>query len=175
MPVRPKYLWRRAWPKAAVAASFVVLSACSHSANIQLKDDIYVEGKITHSDTQTLYVDQDEGRPVALYRDNILDIDYPGTVMQVAGALVFLFGVYAVANSHTSSLAGNAILFSAIGGPGLAMVGWGTWANLRSRHAAQNLTREQERLLNERPYLPAPTDRIPLFPPAGLRDPAAAK
>jgi hypothetical protein len=156
-----------------VAGLLVVLSACSHSADVQLKDDSYIEGKITHSDTQTLYVDQDEGGPIALHRDNILDIDHPGSVVQVAGALIFLFGVYAVANSHTSSLAGNAILFSSISGPGLAMLGWGTWANLRSRHAAQNLTRERERIANERPYLPAPSYTIPLFAPPHLREPAA--
>jgi hypothetical protein len=156
---------------AAVTVSFAVLAAgCGHSAVVELKDDNFVEGRITHSDAQHLYVDQDEGGPVSLYRDNIIDIDHPGTVLQVAGALIALIGV---ANAHGSSLGTNAIVFAVIGGPGLAMLGWGTWANLGSRKAAEKLTREQDRLWNSRPYLPAPHDTIPLFPPAGSPDPLA--
>ena len=150
-----------------------VLSACGHSAFISLKDDNVVEGTIMHSDAQHLYVEQDKGGSVALYRDDIIDIDHPGTGLLIAGALVSLVGAYFVANSHTSSLAANTIIFAATGGHGLGMLGWGTWANLRSRGAARNLTWEKERILNARPYLPAPTDRIPILPPAGLPEPVA--
>lgn len=157
---------------AAVAMVLLTLAACGQDAYVQLKDDKFVEGIITHSDTRNLYVEKDEGGQVALDRDDIVDIDHPGTFLQVAGTLVFLMGVYFVANSHTSSVSTNTIIFSASGAPGLAILGWGTWNNLRSRRAARNLTREKERILDARPYLPAPTDHIPLLPPAGLSDPA---
>jgi hypothetical protein len=165
-------------------ASILALTAvaglsCSTVATIERRSGPTLAARIDGSDSERLYVTDSEDARYTIESTDIveihhpIDIDHPGTGLQIAGALLALMGVYFVANSHTSSLSENAILFACTGGPGLGLLTWGTWNNLRSRRAARNLTREKERIWNARPYLPAPTEGAPLLPPAGLPEPAA--
>ena len=132
--------------------------ACGHGASVDLRSGGYVDGTILGSDENRLYMERaDDGRQVAIHREDIDSIDYPGNILQIAGGLTMLLGA-AIAGNLPDQPTWEAVGTSAVvWGPGLAMLAWGTYLNLHARGLARNLTREQERVLNERPYLPPPT------------------
>ena len=125
-----------------------------------------MDGTIRGSDKDRVYLETDDGRQVAIEREDVDYIDYPGNVLQILGGLTMLLGA-GLAGDMPDLSTGAAVRDSAVVWlPGLAMLAWGTYLNLHSRNLAQNLTREQDRLQNERPYLPAPTYRpAPIYTP----------
>ena len=154
----------------AAVLPFALLAACGHGASVDLRSGASVDGTILGSDKEQLYVERDDGRQARIPREDIEYIDYPGNVLQIAGGVTMLLGA-AIAGDMPDQSASGALLNSAVvWGPGLAMLAWGTYLNLTARAKAKNLTREQARIANERPYLPAP---VYLSPPAYAPPPVA--
>jgi hypothetical protein len=133
---------------------------------VDLRNGSSVDGTILGSDKDRLYVERDDGRPIAIDREDIDYIDYPGNVLQIAGGLTILLGA-AIAGDMPDRSRWGAVRDSAVVWlPGLALLAWGTYLNLHARGLARNLTREQARIQNQRPYLPAPTYRpAPTYAP----------
>jgi hypothetical protein len=158
---------RAAW---FVGPAFV-LSACGHSATIYLEDESWVSGEITHSDASYLYVEQDDGRTVSVRANKVESIDHPGTAMQIIGGILVFAGLQMLSSSPSSN-SDTAVFLGGISGPGAIMAGWGLWANLRSRGAAQAPAVEKQRQLDNRPYQPAPVYASPparAYPPPSFR------
>jgi hypothetical protein len=151
---------------ALIVGSAVVLSACGHSATVYMEDDLWVSGEITHSDASYVYVEQDDGRTVSVRADKVESIDHPGTAMQIVGGILAFAGLQMLSSSPSSNM-DTAVFLGGIAGPGAIMAGWGIWANLRSRRAAQAPVVEKQRILDSRPYKPAPTysPPVPAYPP----------
>jgi hypothetical protein len=134
---------------------------------VDLRNGHSIDGTIVGSDKNHLYVERDSGGQVAIDRDDIDYIDYPGNVLQIAGGVTLLLGVGTAAGAEYSSRSEAVLTTAGLCLPGLAMLAWGTYLNLHSRGAARNVTQEQERIQNERPYLPAPTYKpTPTYEPA---------
>jgi hypothetical protein len=146
--------------------------ACGHGASVDLRSGGFVDGVILGSDRHRLYVERDHGRPLAIDGDDIDYIDYPGNVLQSAGGLTVLLGAAIAGDMPDRSTWGAARDSAVVWLPGLAMLAWGTYLNLHARSLARHVTREQERISNERPYLPAPPARP--APPRGPGPPAPA-
>lgn len=150
-------------------------AGCGHGASVDLRNGNSIDGSILGSDKKHLYLERDSGGQVALDRDDIDYIDYPGNVLQIAGGLTLLLGI-SISDSADYSSKSEAVLTTAtLWLPGLAMLAWGTYLNLHARSAARNVTQEQERIERNRPYLPAPRyDRAPAYAPAPTYPPAPA-
>jgi hypothetical protein len=172
-------MWRRqpshpwiGWIAVATLPVFA-LAGCGHGASVDLQNGNSIDGTIVGSDKNHLYIERDSGGQVAIDRDKIDYIDYPGNVLQIAGGLTLLLGI-GTANGALYSSRSEAVWTTAgLCLPGLAMLAWGTYLNLHSRGTARNVTQEQERIERERPYLPAPSyDRPPTDAPAPMHPPA---
>jgi hypothetical protein len=160
----------------AVAALLVFAPAgCGHGASVDLRNGNSIDGTILGSDKKHLYLERDSGGQVALDRDDIDYIDYPGNVLQIAGGLTLLLGMGISDGAQYSSKSEAVLTTATLWLPGLAMLAWGTYLNLHARGAAKNVTQEQERIERNRPYLPAPRyDRTPAYAPAPTYPPVPA-
>jgi hypothetical protein len=68
------------------------VEACSTSAAIERRSGPTIVGHIDSSDVYRLYVTGDDGRPYAIERWDVLDIDHPGTIGSIAGGIATGFG-----------------------------------------------------------------------------------
>jgi hypothetical protein len=149
------------------------LAGCGHGTSVDLRNGDSVDGTIVGSDKNQLYLERDSGGRVAIARDDIDYIDYPGNVLQIAGGVTLLIGIGTADGAKYSSSSEAVLTTAGLFLPGLAMLAWGTYLNLHARGTARNVTREQERIERERPYLPAPSyDRTPTYAPAPTYPPA---
>jgi len=152
--------------------SVFALAGCGHGASVDLRNGDSIDGTIVGSDRNHLYLERDSGRQVAIARDDIDYIDYPGNVLQIAGGLTLLFGIGTTDGTVYSSSSEAVLTTAVLCLPGLAMLAWGTYLNLHSRGIAKNVTQEQERIERERPYLPAPRYQpAPAYTPAPTYEP----
>jgi hypothetical protein len=168
---QPSHPW--IWRIAVASLSVFALAECGHGASVDLRNGDSIDGTIVGSDKNHLYLKRDSSGQVAIDRDAIDYIDYPGNVLQIAGGLTLLLGI-GTADSAVYSSRSEAVLTTAgLCLPGLAMLAWGTYLNLHSRGAARNVTQEQDRIQSERPYLPAPRYQpVPVYAPASTYTPA---
>ena len=172
--------WRTVWGIAGPTCC-ILLSACSHEANISRRNGIYVTGRITHSDKDALYIRLADGRSQIVPGDQITDIDHPGTFQQILGAVLLLLTASVAENTDNSAVAKLGYM-----SPSIAILGWGAYAYLRSNAAAKNLgrrsmsssivpppsgqTKPQDR------YLPAPTwDSVSSPPPKTSTQPSKSE
>jgi hypothetical protein len=161
------------WRIAVAALPVFALAGCGHGASVDLRNGNSIDGMIVGSDKNHLYLERDSGGQVAIARDDIDSIDYPGNVLQLAGVVTLLFGIGSADSSGYSSRSEAVLTTASLCLPGLAMLVWGTYLNLHSRGAARNVMQEQERIKDERPYLPAPRYQpVPVYAPASTYAPA---
>jgi hypothetical protein len=166
-------MWRRQpfhpWIEwiAVATLSVFAFAGCGHGASVDLRNGYSIDGTIVGSDKNHLYLERDLGGQVAIARDNIDYIDYPGNVLQIAGGVTLLLGLGIAGGAEYSSRSEAVLTTAGLCLPGLAMLAWGTYLNLHSRSTARNVTQEQERIKRERPYLPAPRYQpVPAHTPA---------
>jgi hypothetical protein len=156
-------MWRRQsshpWIRwiAVAALPVLALAACGHGASVDLRNGDSIDGTIVGSDKNRLYLERDSGGHVAIDRNDIDYIDYPGNVLQIAGGVTLLIGIGTADGAKYSSSSQAVLSTAGLCLPGLAVLAWGTYLNLHARGTARNVTQEQERLERERPYLPAPS------------------
>lgn len=60
------------------------LAACSTTATLLHQDGHMTEARIERSDSDTLYILDDNGQETAVSRADIVDIDHPGNVVAIA-------------------------------------------------------------------------------------------
>lgn len=161
----PSHLW--IWRIAVATLPVFALAGCGHGASVDLRNGDSIDGMIVGSDKNHLYIERDSGGHVAIDRDDIDYIDYPGNVLQIAGGVTLLLGIGTADGGAYSSRSEAVLTTAGLCLPGLAMLAWGTYLNLHSRGVARNVTQEQERIRSERPYLPAPRYQpVPAYMPA---------
>jgi hypothetical protein len=143
---------------------------------VDLRNGRSIDGTLLGSDKDHLYVERDSGGHVAIDRNDIDYIDYPGNVLQIGGGLTLLAGVVTANDSPSSSRSEAALTTAVCYLPGLAMLVWGTYLNVQARGLARNVTQEQERIHRERPYLPAPRNPLaPSYEPVPTYQPASSE
>jgi len=156
------------------ALPVLALAACGHGASVDLRNGDSIDGTIVGSDKNRLYLERDSGGHVAIDRNDIDYIDYPGNVLQIAGGVTLLIGIGTADGAKYSSSSQAVLSTAGLCLPGLAVLAWGTYLNLHARGTARNVTQEQERLERERPYLPAPSyGSPPTYAPAPTYPPAS--
>lgn len=75
---------------------FGVLGGCSTTAVVTERSGGTIEGEILGSDRRNVYVQGSADR-VAISRDDIVDIDYPGNVAATIGAILTVYGAVNIA------------------------------------------------------------------------------
>jgi|GEM_PF-1795072 len=75
----------------------LLVSGCSTTAMIYLKDGTSIEGRIKRSDQPSIYVaTEDSGELITIDRSNIEDIDHPGDIYALVGTVLGVLGWAAV-------------------------------------------------------------------------------
>jgi hypothetical protein len=117
----------------------LLLEGCGAHAEVRLRDGTCIEGRIEGSDPEAVHVDH-----FAVPRDQIAEIDHPGSVALATGASLAVFGLWNVMapsswqpesfNCFGEGLgrAGFALVGLAVGAP-LAVYGAVVWSGSRGR------------------------------------------
>lgn len=120
----------------------LLLTSCTTSATFTFRTERPLEATIVGGDNNLLLVRTESGYEQTVERGEVVDIDHPGNVVALVGAILTGSGVAGMvvtistcANSFaSSSCAVNAVTQGGTLGAGAAMLTWGLWAWLSSRN-----------------------------------------
>ena len=113
--------------------------ACSSTATFQRSGGLSLEGEIVHGDSTAVYAKGGNGLIYRVERSSLYDIDHPGNVHMLVGAVCLAMSVAGLvsgqfASSEYERRDGRAI-GAAYGAVGLPLLGYGSYFYLRSKRA----------------------------------------
>ncbi len=146
-------------------ACYVLASgACSSTATFQRSGGLSLEGEIVHGDSTAVYAKGGNGLVYRVERSSLYDIDHPGNVHMLVGAVCLAMSVAGLvsgqfASSEYERRDGRAI-GAAYGAVGLPLLGYGSYFYLRSKRAEAGRGQvpfSVHTLPADLPVLPAPS------------------
>ena len=163
-----------------VAAGLALAGAgCSTTATIHRSNGPCLESRIVDGDPGALFVQSENGLVYRVDRRTVGDIDHPGNVHLIVGALSLAASAFALGASFDNDQTdrqGMRAVAAIYGGIGLPLALWGGYAFMRSRQADEGR--------GPRPALVmAVPEDVPVWPapgqawksaPAALKGPAPA-
>lgn len=135
-------------PVRLITSALVVsaLVGCGSSAGIRRTDGNIVEAKIVGSDPDGLQLEGASGQTYRMDGRTVVDIDHPGNVAMVAGALLLAefaslmtsgdFRRELINGPHGDGMVAARPLTAMFGVPGALLLGYGTYRYLSSTRAA---------------------------------------
>ncbi len=144
----------------------LAVGACGTTSELKNKSGGVVEARIVGGSPGSVFLASKDRGKLAMRRDDIADVDFPGNVLIVGGVLLTAVGFWRLGVSDTpcatfgqvGSCAANVVPPIA----GLLAIGWGLYAYVRANRAFEDRSKpEPDPVMPPRPPGPGPVLHLP--------------